>query len=268
MARSLDGNVTLQMDCYEIKDVQHLKGIKMVHLNIRSILKSMDQIRQNFNGMDLILISETWLGPAIPDAALAIPGYNLIRQDRNHPEGKKGGGLCVYIKSTFKIEIMDECFNKVTDDYELVGITIKDPYIKPFNVLGIYRPPSGRQQVFMKYLNENLTNLISDRRELFLIGDFNINYSLDQVRHNLKIDQFETKFNLSQLIQSPTRVTISTQTIIDWIYTDSINIALAGTLNINMSDHLPVFLVRKKSRNRVERHKTEGRSYIRYDKEI
>ena len=45
------------------------------------------------------------------------------------------------------------------------------------------------------------------------------------------------------------------------------NIAYSGTININMSDHLPVFLIRKKSRNKIEKHKTEGRSYIRYDKE-
>ena len=62
-------------------------------------------------------------------------------------------------------------------------------------------------------------------------------------------------------------MTASTQTIIDWIYTDSINITHSGTLNINMSDHLPTFLIRKKTRNKIERHRLRGRSYIQYNKE-
>ena len=256
------------MDCFEINDVSKLKGIKLVHLNVRSLYNKMDQIRDSFVSMDVILISETWLVPSIPDSALKIPGYNFIRQDRNHPDGKRGGGLCIYVKSIYKIDFLEDCFNKVTEDFELIGIAIKHPNIKPFNVVGIYRPPSGKQHVFIKYLNDNLPNLISDRRETFLLGDFNINYATDETRNKHKLRTFELKFNLVQLIKSPTRTTTSTQTIIDWIYTDSANISQSGTLNINMSDHLPVFLVRKKSRTKIERHKTSGRSYIRYNKDI
>ena len=110
--------------------------------------------------------------------------------------------------------------------------------------------------------------MIGDRRETFLLGDVNINYAVDQIRKKLKLGTLESKFNLVQLIQTPTRVTITTKMIIDWIYTDSINISQSGTLNINMSDHLPVFLVRKKNRNKIEKHKTQGRSYLRYNKDI
>ena len=255
------------MDCHDIKDIQKMKGIKMVHLNVRSLFNKLDQIKTNFKHFDVIVISETWLGPSIPDAALSIPGFNLMRQDRNHPEGKRGGGLCIYIKTIYRLDLIDDCFNQVTENYEFIGISIKHPNIKPFNVIGIYRPPNGNQQTFVKYLNDNITNLISDRRETFLLGDININYVMDQAIKKLKLDTFESKFNLLQLIQTPTRVTVNTQTTIDWIYTDPVNIAQSGTLNINMSDHLPIFLVRKKNRNKVEKHKTQGRSYLRYNKD-
>ena len=190
------------MDCLEIKDVKTLKGIKMVHLNVRSLFNKMEQIWENFKYMDVILISETWLGPAVSDAAISLPGYNLIRQDRNYPGGKRGGGLCVYIKTIYKMDFLDGCFNQVTEDFELIGISLKHPHIKPFNIIGIYRPPSGKPQEFVKYLNNNLTNLVSDRRESFLLGDVNINYAMDQVRNNLKLDTLETKIQFDPTNQN------------------------------------------------------------------
>ena len=256
------------MDCFELKEINILKGIKMIHLNVRSLFRKLDQIWENFKNMDVILISETWLGPSVPDAALSLPGYNLIRQDRNLPGGKRGGGLCLYIKTIYKLDYLDVCFNQVTEDFELIGISIKHPHIKPFNIIGIYRPPNGKQQVFVKHLNDTLTSLVSGRCETYLLGDVNINYVDNHVRNKLKLGTFETKFNLTQLINTPTRMTVLTQTIIDWMYTDSINITHSGTLNINMSDHLPTFLIRKKIRNKIERHTTRGRSYIRYNRDV
>ena len=83
--------------------MEKMRGIRMVHLNVRNLFNKLDQIRHNFSGMDVIIISEKWLTPSIPDAALCVPGFNLIRQDRYHVSGKRGGGLCVYVNSKFNI---------------------------------------------------------------------------------------------------------------------------------------------------------------------
>ena len=256
------------MDCFEIEDIKSLKGIRMIHLNTRSMFNKFDQIKETFLGFDVILLSETWLTPSIPDTAITIDGYNLVRQDRGLPGGKRGGGLCIYVKSKFKLDYLEKSFNQVTNDFEILGVTIKHPYIKPFNILGIYRPPNGKQQVFIKHLDDHLHDLVNERHETYLLGDINIDYSSNQIKRKLKLGTFESKFNLTQLINSPTRNTGTTKTLIDWIYTDATYIVNSGTININMSDHLPVFLVRKKGRNKVEKHKTRGRSYLRYDKDI
>ena len=88
--------------------------------------------------------------------------------------------------------------------------------------------------------------MVNIRNEIYIIGDFNIDYSLKSVKKRYKLSTLESKFNIKQLINDFTRVTHSSSTIIDWIYTDSQVISLSGTLDINISDHLPVFLVRKK----------------------
>lgn len=39
--------------------------------------------------------SETWLNLSIPDQAISVPGYHLVRNDRVY---KKGGGIAIYIR--------------------------------------------------------------------------------------------------------------------------------------------------------------------------
>ena len=51
------------------------------------------------------------------------------------------------------------------------------------------------------------------------------------------------------------------------MYTDSAHIVNSGVLDVAMSDHLPIFLVRKKIRNKIGKHTTMGRSYLAYNKE-
>ena len=83
---------------------------------------------------------------------------------------------------------------------------------------------------------------------------------------NLEI--LENKYALKQIIKESTRVTDTSSTCIDLLYTDTLNIIDSGVINYNISDHLPIYLVRKKSRNKVKKNNVEGRSYLRYDSEM
>ena len=68
--------------------------------------------------------------------------------------------------------------------------------------------------------------------------------------HNIKIyHQFCTMHGLRQLIQSPTRVTCSTSTLIDHILTSAPSRASQkGVINVGVSDHQLIFCTRKISR--------------------
>lgn len=47
-----------------------------------------------------LIVTESWLHPAIPDVALQLAGHTLYRLDRNKDSGKsRGGGLCIYVKN-------------------------------------------------------------------------------------------------------------------------------------------------------------------------
>ena len=53
---------------------------------------------------DLACIAESWCHECMPNAILDIPGYNLLRRDREG--GRKGGGLQVYVHSGLVYRIL------------------------------------------------------------------------------------------------------------------------------------------------------------------
>ena len=79
---------------------------------------------------------------------------------------------------------------------------------------------------------------------------------------------FERKAMLSQLIHNSTRITNRVKSTIDLIFTDMTYISESGILPISISDHLPVYLIKKKSRPVKSFRKIKGRSYKNYDKDL
>ena len=69
----------------------NVHGLKISHLNIQSISPKIDSIRSLMKDkpFNIFSTSETWLKPSISDSEVAIPGYPIVRMDR---QGKIGGG--------------------------------------------------------------------------------------------------------------------------------------------------------------------------------
>ena len=102
------------MDIKSFADLSAVKGFKVAHLNIRIIVKKIDQIRillQN-TSIDIFTLSETWLKPNLQSALFKIDGYKLFRQDREFrgKRWKRGGGLLTYVKES----LLSSC-EQITD---------------------------------------------------------------------------------------------------------------------------------------------------------
>ena len=80
------------------------RGLRISHLNVRSIIHKMDSIRLMLKNkpFDIFSVSETWLNSDILDSELAIDGYSFIRQDR------KGGGCMLYVRENLPYCIRPE----------------------------------------------------------------------------------------------------------------------------------------------------------------
>ena len=70
----------------------------MVHLNCRSLLSVVDQLRAVFetnSNAVLIAITETWLNEDNADMEVHVESYTIERKDR----GALGGGVAIYVKN-------------------------------------------------------------------------------------------------------------------------------------------------------------------------
>ena len=66
------------------------KGIKFGHINMWSLIGKIDVFRHMCNNVfDIICVNETLCDSSISDSELHLPGYNILRKDRN----RGGGGV-------------------------------------------------------------------------------------------------------------------------------------------------------------------------------
>ena len=56
------------------------KGLKFVHLNIRSILKHRNEVELTFRDYDIICLTESWLHCNIENSTIALPSFTVFRQ--------------------------------------------------------------------------------------------------------------------------------------------------------------------------------------------
>ena len=144
------------------------RGIHIIHLNINSILSKIEELRQIAlkSKITVIGISESKLDSTVTDEEINIPGYEVIRGDRN----RKGGGLVAYI-------LKDVAYNKREDfktKNEAIFFEILLQRSKPILVGIVYRPP--KQAKFIENFEEDIARCLRfDEQEVYILGDFNIN---------------------------------------------------------------------------------------------
>lgn len=126
-----------------------------------------------------MVITETWLKPAIPAEAIQVAGRVAHRADRTAESGKnRGGGLCVYTNDNW-------CTNAViTDTYcspDLEYLTVKcRPFYLPLEftvvvITAVYVPPDANIKSALAYL---LTAIRKQQQAypegaFVIAGDFN-----------------------------------------------------------------------------------------------
>ena len=112
-----------------------------------------------------------------------------------------------------------------------------------------------------------------DNQEVYILGDLNINllYKEKRLPHGIKAyKEFCALHNLTQIINSPTRITKNTSTLLDHILTNATEkVSQFGVLEIGLSDHQIIFCTRK-----TKKLKTNTNTFIKirslknYTKEI
>ena len=106
---------------------------------------------------------------------------------------------------------------------------------------------------FLKYINDILQIVHTEKKLLYLMGDFYINIlNVGNVQYvDEFLDTMLSKF-MFPLIKYPTRVSLNSFTLIDNIFTNYCSVCSSGLFLSDISDHFPIFCIVKKSVSKSE----------------
>ena len=202
-------------------------GLKVGCLNVRSLYPKLEELTTfiTTNHFDIFAINESWLDSSFTDKNVEIEGYSIYRKDRN----RHGGGVCIYVKFHLECKPIDD--NNV--DIESLWLTLKING-KEFIIGTVYRPPNVSIMYNEQILDEveRLKNL---NDSIILLGDLNYNYN--QSNSNF-VNELEELFCMTQLVNEPTRETLTSTSIIDVILTTTPDQHKStNVLKVSMSDH-------------------------------
>lgn len=220
--------------------------LSAIHFNARSLNKHysdeiyalLSTIQHNFS---CICTTEIWLSPA--DKNLHCPSsYSseyCYRSNSNH------GGAAIFISQSIKYKRRFDLELPVPN-CESVWIELEDFLLPPHankTILGcIYRSPSSSVPDFCVALNALLSTISLQKSNLVVMGDININILDDNNPTCIDYTNCFLGFGYESLITLPTRCAPGhTGTLIDHIFSNFILPQHCGVLDVNITDHSPIF---------------------------
>ncbi|KAI8481991.1 hypothetical protein Bbelb_402920 [Branchiostoma belcheri] len=154
------------------------------------------QYTLKFMNTHIAIFSETWFNPEIPDAQWDINGYHLFSKPR---QGRKGGGLAIYVKDNIHAESLAIT---TPEDLECLWIKVRPPRLprelSSIAVCAVYIPPNSPHT---DALTDHLSTVVDQLRSaspdvgVCIAGDFNRTDVSDLCRGN----------HLQQIVDQPTR---------------------------------------------------------------
>ena len=228
------GSEAAKLNCLEGTD----DDLVINHLNVRSLVPKKDEVQlflQEHKCAHVLGLSETWLNDNIPTGELAVAGFSSHRRDRG---SGRGGGLLVYVS---------ECVTSIRrsdledTDLEILWIEVK---LRKTNLLicNVYRPPDAKAS-WMDSMVVMVEKAVAEKAPVVIMGDFNCDMLLNDSKC-VKLEDMTSDYGLVQMVREPTRVTQTSRTQIDLMFTtDDIGAVLdrVGCLELGLSDHSLIY---------------------------
>ena len=222
-----------------------------LHLNISSIPKHFDNFQCFLNTLQhhfkVLAITESRILKSCSELNFDLQGYHFY----STPTEAQAGGTMLYLSNTlnsfsrkdlnqilYKPKLLESTFAEISFSNQsnlVVGSIYKHPTLDTFEFCN-------------NFLSPLLEKTSREGKTLILLGDFNINL-LNSGDPNVVnfLDILGNHLILPQILL-PTRVTINSKTLIDNIFLSPNKFEkVSGNITTGISDHLPQFLLLKKS---------------------
>ena len=250
---------------YPLEQFKKIKGGKfsMFHSNVNGLESKLDHISQFISSLDrkldVITLTETSEHEESGFISnIDLEGYCL---EHHSPTKTSKGGTAIYVDKRMNTLPRDDLIpNSI--EYEASWIEIKNKKNKNIVIGCIYRHPHNNFTEFFEYLETCLIKINKENKEIYITGDFNFNLlQIENDPNSLKFFNLITSYGFLPHITEPTRVTASTATVIDNIFSNNIkNNINAGNILLNISDHFPQFIT-------VDRDKPDYKDIIIYQRD-
>ena len=216
----------------------------ILHTNISSLQTHFDDFKEflfTFSHLpSLILISKTRIH-LNPILNFEIPNYTFTHV----PSPTRAGGVMAYVSKELNFTVNGRLSLNI-DGCEDLWLDVYIPGLKNnYTFAVIYRHPWNNHSTFLEALDSNMQALNSKGNKAMLLGDININLDSDiNVPHLADYSHVIQCSAFLSLIDQPTRITPSSQTVIDHILTnDSVSTLTTGVIRCKLADHYPTFCI-------------------------
>ena len=223
--------------------------LSFLHMNIQSLSCHFDELLSLLTnlkiGFDVVAVSETWDSFERPITMnVTLPGYTFLSSKSQ----SQNGGLGLYIKSSLD-PVPRPDLNSISDEYETMWAEVETYREKNILICCAYHHPSTEIEHFTEYIQRTLSNPTVTTKQVFILGDFNINL-LNYDSHTPTNDFVSLLLSQHFLpfIVHPTRVSDLSSTIIDNIFSNVCNLdTKSGNILTQIADHFPQFLTVKRA---------------------
>ena len=237
-----------------LNDLTRHENLSLLHLNIRSLRSNLDDfhtlLEKNKHPFNVICLTETWLNDHEfkANSNYHLPNYEGIHYERK--TNKRGIGVLMYIRNDLSYKIRNDLCTS-DGDREILTTELLTKSMK--NII----------------LQKVLTNATMENKLYFVTGDFNLNCL--EFHQSSDIRQFFNsifKKGAIPLINRPTRVTTSSATLIDNIFTNCVfdTSLKKGIIKTSISDHFAIFAAIKLSNEKTKNQKIKIKKRIFSDK--
>ena len=241
---NIDISVNNNLACYHTHDSRHLK---IMHFNIRSLNTNLDRLSaylKSFNyAPDVIMLSETWVKLHHKSTKLnryTLEGYKFISSPRL--TNCNGGGVGLFISEHLNYHVINKFSEKLPSDFEHILIEIKA--VSKVIIGTLYKPPNYNTSSWLLALEKLHHLIVSDKHRNFILGgDFNINLLDTNNSHTHQFINLLNTLDLTYLINSPTRITNTSSTLLDnFITNNNQSIIHSGVLtHPPITDHETIY---------------------------
>ena len=220
------------------------RDLSIFHLNIRSIYRNGNDLIAYLSLLnrkfDVICLCETFVNNLLLVSNF-FDDYSSFHSIRGANE--RGGGVAIYVRK----ELCSHVLSSLTVNHDYIeSVFVRITHQNKSTIVGCcYRPPASSRELFLQFCDENFSHLNTNVNDVIIAGDFNL-CMLRASDSNQLASFYDTMHScfLTPTILNPSRFSNDSCSLIDNIFVSNCNHFTSGLLRVDISDHLPIFLIK------------------------